>query len=358
MRLVLILITTTMTVGAMAAEKCHLAEPNDCLQRGIAMIEGEPADAAGGAGWVAKACESALAAGCAQLGFMYLTGLGVMQDDTAAYAYSKKACEMGSGLGCTNEAVLIRDSRGAARDDTRIAALAERACTLLYGRGCYLAGASYDEGVGVKPDPHKSFGFMQKGCDLDDAASCEIVARRLLDGASGAEKDVAKAAAAFEKTCELGNAEICNLVGGSHYKGDEGFTGGVSKALSFFVKGCELGDAKSCANQKLIEGGASQSSQATAGTVEATLRTRNGAKATLEVLGEAPPVGSEGEIAKQVGTAGFQMSLVIGRVKVTKVTGTSVELDILEDKSRVFVDGNEVSHWVSGVALTLNWKAP
>ncbi len=363
MRRVPILMSTATMVGVMvaasAAEKCELPKPDDCLQRGIHLIEGQPADAAGGAGWVAKACESGLAEGCAQLGFMHMTGLGVAQDDAAAYAHSKKACEIGSGLGCNNAAVLTRDSRGVARDNKQIAALAERSCTLEYGSGCYLAAATYDEAVGVKPNPHKSFDFMQKGCDLDDVASCEIVARRRLNGVGGAEKDVAKAAAAFEKTCQLGNAEICNSVGASHYKGNEGFTGGVAKALSFFVKGCELGDAKSCENQKLIEAEAAQSSQAArSGKVEATLGARKGSKATLEVMGEAPPVGSEGEIAKHVETAGFQITLVIGRVKVMKVTGKSVELEILEDKSEAVVDGKKVDHWVPGMALTLDWKAP
>ena len=215
MRCVLMLMSTATMVGVMAAasaaEKCDLPKPDDCLQRGIELIEGQPADATGGAGWVAKACDSGLADGCAQLGFMHMTGLGVPQEDAAAYALSRKACEIGSGLGCNNAAVLTRDSHGVARDDKQIAALAERSCMLKYGSGCYLAAATYDEGIGVKPNPQKSFGFMQKGCNLDDVASCEIVARRRLHGVGGTNKDVAKAAAGFEKTCQLGNAEISQL---------------------------------------------------------------------------------------------------------------------------------------------------
>lgn len=313
------LVVMSLFVGgsAHAADKCELATPLECLQRGLQLLEASPPDPAGAVPWVAKACESKYGDGCAQLGFMHMQAIGVAPDDTKAFALSKKGCDLGSGLGCMNAAVLTRDGRGTKKSFTGAVALFEKSC----------------------------------GNDHDEA--CAIVAAAYLNGEDTLKPDIKKAVWAFEKRCKLGHGDICNSLGISVLNGEHGIKADRKKALEHFAAGCKLGDQDACDNQKIA---ASETAGAASGKVSAVLGARSGKKLNIKVTGAAPPVGATGDVSKQVEQAGFSMWLVIGTAKVVKVNGQAVELEVLEEKSEVVIDGKKVNHWTAGSALTFEWK--
>jgi len=316
-RRALVAVSLFVGAGAAAADKCELAQPLDCLQRGLALLEADPPDASGALVWVAKACTSKHPDGCAQLGFMYMSALGTAADDMQAFTFSKQGCDLGSALGCKNAAVLTRDGRG------------------------------------TKKDVAQTMRFFDLACQHDDVEACEIMGWSYFQGDNGLKQDLTKAVAALDKTCKLGNGEICNQLGVSYLKGSAGLTADRQKALAFFSAGCAAKNSDACDNQKLV---ASEPDPAEAGKVEAVLGQRVGKRVNIKVSGQAPPVGVEGDVSKQVEQAGFTMWLVIGHAKVVKSTGQAVELEVVSEKSEVVIDGKKVNHWTAGSKLTFEWK--
>jgi hypothetical protein len=77
------------------------------------------------------------------------------------------------------------------------------------------------------------------------------------------------------------------------------------------------------------------------------------------IAGWQPEVGAEGEVSRQLGDAipllgGGQ--LAVAQAKVTASRDDIVELEILEDKSRMTVDGKTVDHLASGGTVLLTWR--
>ena len=345
---------------AHAASPCELDTPRACLERGLQRLEATPPDPEGALPWVVKSCDAGWPDGCAELGFLHMQGIGVAVDDAKAFAFSKKACDMGSGLGCKNAAVMARDGRGVAADDKLIKDFADKSCKLDLADGCFLLGAAYDEGRGVKADPKKALAALDRACTLEHGEACALVARRYFNGAAGAKKSIPTAIARFERACDLGRGAVCTMLGVSYYDGDEGIARDPVKAVAFFAKACALHDEDGCSNQKVAEDAAAQPPQPRAAKTTGTLLTRKGASATL-LVGAAeplPPLGSEGQISKTTEVAGFQASLVIGRVRVVRAGAGRLDLTILEESSAVIIDGKKLDHWTKGSALTLEWNAP
>ena len=150
------------------------------------------------------------------------------------------------------------------------------------------------------------------------------------------------------------------MLGVSYYEGDEGIARDAAKALALFTKACALRDEDGCNNQKAAAAAAAQPPQTAAGTTSGTLLERKGASATLLVgVGETlPPLGSEGQISKATEVAGFQTSLVIGRVRVLRTGAGRLDVSILEEMSEVIIDGKKLNHWTKGSVLELKWTAP
>ena len=91
------------------------------------------------AGSVVNECKTG--AECVDLGFKYVTGKDVKQDDFKALKFYQKACGLNNGTGCFN------------------------------------LGLSYEEGRGVRKSNTKALKYYGKACDLELVLGCKNYAR-------------------------------------------------------------------------------------------------------------------------------------------------------------------------------------
>jgi TPR repeat protein len=77
-----------------------------------------------------RACEDGDALSCVTLGYLYLGGLGVEQDQGRAAGLFDQACDAGEASGCRFLASLFQRGEGVRSDDGRAEDLVRKACTL------------------------------------------------------------------------------------------------------------------------------------------------------------------------------------------------------------------------------------
>ena len=91
------------------------------------------------AGSVVNECKTG--AECAYLGFKYVIGKDVKQDDFKALKFYQKACDLN------------------------------------YGSGCFNLGVMYEKGKGVRKSNPKALKYYGKACDLELVLGCKNYAR-------------------------------------------------------------------------------------------------------------------------------------------------------------------------------------
>ncbi len=67
------------------------------------------------AGSVVNECKTG--AECVDLGFKYVTGKDVKQDDFKALKFYQKACDLNDGSGCSNLGFMYEEGKGVKQDD-------------------------------------------------------------------------------------------------------------------------------------------------------------------------------------------------------------------------------------------------
>jgi len=75
-----------------------------------------PSDAAESPEQLKAACEKGKADACDDLGFLYLKGAGVKQDDSHAVALFRRACDTGALRGCDYLGWMYQEERGVNQD--------------------------------------------------------------------------------------------------------------------------------------------------------------------------------------------------------------------------------------------------
>ncbi len=349
MRTLLVVVVCVLgSTGAVHAAPCELATPKACYERGVELFKAQDAAAAD---MFERACESGVAEGCTELGFILMEGMLVRRDDARSLKASLRACELGSGLGCNNAFVMVRDNRGTKRDDVELRRLALASCAANDGEGCYLLAAVYGEPLGGPEDAKGAGEALDKSCKLEFGMACAVVAHRTLEGTYGYRQDEVRGVQLMAKACSFGSPEACVLVADWSLAGERGLKQSRDKALELYKVGCDLGLDEGCDKHKRLDG------QMAAGSLRGKLARRSSKRIMMTFDdGDIPTVGAVGEISKATKVMGADMSVVIGKVVVKKVDAKSVELELLEEVSTVVIDGKKVDHWKPGAALTLAWK--
>ena len=91
-----------------------------------------------------------------RLGWMYLKGRGVSQDDAQAVAWFRKAAEQGHASGQTNLGMMCREGRGVPQSDTEAVAWFLKAAEQGHAHGQLNFGVMYRDGRGVSRDAVKA----------------------------------------------------------------------------------------------------------------------------------------------------------------------------------------------------------
>ncbi len=137
---------------------------------------------------------------------------------------------------CVECALRRRDSQHAAEAALRFA----NQCQAGDPASCSALGVIYEEGRGVRADPHKAAALYQRACTAGNAVACVNLGQLYEGGATGAP-DTEGAEVMYQAACERGYGEGCYHLGAVRYQ--VGSVGPAAKALD---RGCAAGHPRSC----------------------------------------------------------------------------------------------------------------
>lgn len=111
-------------------------------------------------------------------------------------------------------------------------------CFLNQGDKCYAAGLDYQEGTdAIKKDENKAIKYLEKGCELNNAKSCENLFFYFNE--ENEKRNLAKAFKFSKKACQLDNVKGCFIIG-LMYSTGTGATLDLNKANEYIDKSCRL----------------------------------------------------------------------------------------------------------------------
>lgn len=114
----------------------------------------------------------------------------------------------------------------------------ELLCFLNQGDKCYAAGLDYQKGTDtIKIDENKALKYLEKGCELDNAESCENLG--FYFGEENEKRNLEKSFKYSKKACQLDNVRGCFIIGSMYFYGI-GATLDHNKANEYIDKCCKL----------------------------------------------------------------------------------------------------------------------
>lgn len=114
----------------------------------------------------------------------------------------------------------------------------ELLCFLNHGDKCYAAGLDYQKGTDtIKIDENKALKYLEKGCELNNAKSCENLVFYFNE--ENEKRNLAKAFKFSKKACQLDNVKGCFIIG-LMYSTGTGATLDLNKANEYIDKSCRL----------------------------------------------------------------------------------------------------------------------
>ncbi len=192
-----------------------------------------------------KSCDVGHARGCNNLGNNYSNGRGVKLDYSRAVTLYSKSCNMGEAIGCFNLGNMYDLGKGVAKDVSRAATLYAEACDGGYAPGCTLLGIMYYFGdTGIAKDDNRAVTLLSKACDGGEGGGCSTLGS-MYDNGVGVIEDKSHAAALYKKGCDASSAIGCTALGLLYSTGD-GVQQDSEKARQLVTKGCTLGDKTAC----------------------------------------------------------------------------------------------------------------
>jgi uncharacterized protein len=120
----------------------------------------------------------------------------------------------------------------------------DAACDGGTGRACFDAGMRRAQGLGTARDRVAAVSWLEKGCRLDDARSCGLLAGFLGVGSEGVAKDQKRAFELHQKACPR-NPASCTVLVGYYFEGKV-VPQDKAKAMAMLEMGCRAGDGKGC----------------------------------------------------------------------------------------------------------------
>lgn len=116
-----------------------------------------------------RACDGGDQESCSKVGFMYVMGTGVGEDDRHGEELLTGACDKGYAPGCTNMGTLMRLHVSTWRQAVQYFT---RGCDGNDPYGCNNLALLYREGLAVDKDMNRAKQFFDKSCSLGNQAGC------------------------------------------------------------------------------------------------------------------------------------------------------------------------------------------
>jgi TPR repeat protein len=120
----------------------------------------------------------------------------------------------------------------------------DAACDAGHGTACFDAGMRRAQGMGTAKDRVAGASWLDKGCKLDDAESCALLAGFVATGQESVPMDKARAIELHTKACPR-VATSCRMLA-QYYGRGEIVKQDLAKAMSLLDQACTAGDQPAC----------------------------------------------------------------------------------------------------------------
>lgn len=224
-------------VGVMRPDRaCDASDPVACGEVGRVAP-----DAASALTYFKRACDGGAHVYCYDLASMIENGDGVAVDHARAAVLFGRACEAGETRACGDLGAMKVLGRGVPVDVANGEANLRKACDDRVGRACYNLGLFAKDGV----IGGAGGAWLERGCLVNDAASCLELGLWVGNGLAGEAVDPARGKALIERACELGSGDGCVRAAAIAEAGQVSAPD-PARAAVWRKKACELGVREAC----------------------------------------------------------------------------------------------------------------
>ena len=176
------------------------------------------------------------------LGGMYVTGVGVPQDDVAAVAWYRRAAEQGHARAQYNLGAMYAEGDGVPQDAAAAVAWYRRAAEQGDATAQNNLGAMYAEGLGVPQDAAAAVAWYRRAAEQGDATAQSNLGR-MHDQGLGVPQDAAAAVAWYRRAAEQGDARAQYNLGGMYREG-RGVPPDAVAAVAWYRRAAEQGHTR------------------------------------------------------------------------------------------------------------------
>ena len=191
--------------------------------------------------WFTRAADQGSADGQAALGFMYLRGRGVAQDDAAGVLWSRRAAEQGNARAQNNLGYMYATGRGVRRDEQEAVRWYRRAAEQRHALGQNGLGVMYRDGRGVEQDYQEAVRWFRRSAEQGDALGQNNFGRMHATG-RGVRRDEEEAVRWYRRAAEQGDALGQNNLGAMYATG-RGVRRDDGEAVRWYRRAAEQGNA-------------------------------------------------------------------------------------------------------------------
>ena len=176
------------------------------------------------------------------LGGMYVTGVGVPQDDAEAVVWYRRAAEQGDANAQYNLGAMYAEGLGVPQNAAEAVAWYRRAAEQSHARAQNNLGAMSAEGVGVPQDDAEAVAWYRRAAEQGDAAAQSNLGA-MYDQGVGVPQDDAEAVAWYRRAVEQGDARAQYNLGGMYREG-RGVPQDAAGAVAWYRRAAEQGHVR------------------------------------------------------------------------------------------------------------------
>jgi uncharacterized protein len=231
---------------------CKLDYAKACGSKGRMMVfgEGTAPDVPNGMAVLDKACTDKNGWSCVNLGDIHRYGqAGQAVNLDAAFDAYYSGCALNDVASCGGKGRMMVFGEGTAPDALKGMALLDQACTDKNGVSCATLGEIHRIGqAGQAVNLDAAFAAFDRGCALNDVASCGVKGHMLVFG-EGIAPDAPKGMDLLDQACTDKHGWSCDRLGDIYKDGAEGQEVNLSAAFDAYEKGCTLNHPGSCGSK-------------------------------------------------------------------------------------------------------------
>ena len=207
---------------------------------------GVPRDYAEAMRWYRKAADQGYALAQTTIGSLYEDGLGVAQDYAEAMRWYRKAVDQGESWAQTDIAVLYYFGRGVVQDYAEALRWSRKAADQGDTRAQVNVGIHYAYGHGVAQDYAEALRWYRKAAEQDDSQA-QFNIGVFYERGRGVAQDYAEAMRWYRKAADQGDPDAQYNVG-SLYNEGSGVAQDYAEAMRWYRKAADQGDPQAQTN--------------------------------------------------------------------------------------------------------------